>query len=93
MQEMTEALCLSDLRSPPMQAVANRLDAERIRLVSRLTQMPHLRPDIAAAEVLLKAQTLQVSSQGRKLSQVRAWFDGLKNPRIPDTVWLGCQTA
>ncbi|ALF56390.1 cellulose synthase [Nostoc piscinale CENA21] len=50
MRTMTERLCIQDLQSPLLQQEANRIDAERSRLVERLQKLENLKFNIQAAE-------------------------------------------
>jgi cellulose synthase (UDP-forming) len=90
---LSERLCLLDLRSPPLQAAAAALDAQRNQLTARLRQVEALQQDVAAVEQVLSQHSLRVSSQPELLPQILAWFDQLRPAALPDQVWLACQTA
>ncbi|WP_346293055.1 glycosyltransferase family 2 protein [Sphaerothrix gracilis] len=92
MRAMAERLCLNDLRTPALQQLANRLNAERYSLQSRLEQLQQLRPELEAVERLLTSQKIQVHSEYQELSQVMCWFETLRSPIVPEDIWLACQT-
>lgn len=79
---MTEKLCIEDLRSPLLQQEADRIDAERSRLVSRLQQLQNLAPDIQAAEKFLPAETESSDGTAVKFLQTLRQF----------ILWLSPQT-
>lgn len=92
MRAMVERLCLQDLQSSALQLAADRLEAERYRLASRLEQIQHLQKDLTDVEGQLNSQRLQVKSKYDELTQVMAWFDAMRHPIIPDDAWFACQT-
>lgn len=92
MRAMAERLCLQDLQSPTLQLAADRLDAKRNCLTSRLKEMQYLQKDLIEIEGLVDSQRLQVKSKYEELTHVMAWFDTLRCPIIPDEAWFACQT-
>ncbi|MBE9157095.1 glycosyltransferase [Nodosilinea sp. LEGE 06152] len=93
LRQLSERLCLTDLQSPPLQAATAALDAQRNALVARLHQVQALQQDIAEVEAALSHHRLQVPSRPEVLPEVMAWFDQVRPVGVPDSVWLGCQTA
>ncbi|CAN1212565.1 Cellulose synthase [Tumidithrix helvetica PCC 7403] len=57
MRAMSQSLAIEDLRSPKMQAEAERIENERAELETRLQQLQSLLPDTKAAEVFLQNPT------------------------------------
>ena len=92
MRAMVEDLCIKDLQSPALQVVADRLNAERYRLTSRLKEILHLQKDLTEVESLIDSQRFHTKSEYGELASVMAWFDTMKHPIVPDDVWLACQT-
>jgi cellulose synthase (UDP-forming) len=92
MRLMAEQLCIEDLQSPALQQAAERLEAKRYRLTSRLEQIRHLHQDLAEVEGVLDAQRLQVKTEFSALTQVLPWFETLRHPVVPNETWLACQT-
>ena len=90
---MTEKLGLEDLQSPRLQQEAERINAERSQLATRLQQLDNLAPEIPKAEQFLQFFQLQVNSDLSALPQVLSWFEQLQQPSIPTSIWLACQTA
>jgi cellulose synthase (UDP-forming) len=75
MREMTEKLCIEDLRSPQLQQEANRLDAEHSRLLERLNQLDNLTPNTKAAEQWLQELS---SEQVHSLDQTAGFVQSLQ---------------
>ncbi|NEQ49580.1 MAG: cellulose synthase, partial [Leptolyngbya sp. SIO3F4] len=92
MRAMAERLCLYDLQSPTLQLAAEKIEAERYYLTSRLEQMQHLRKDLATVEDSLSVQRLQVKSDFNELGKIMDWFSAMKRPMIPNNAWFACQT-
>lgn len=92
MRAMVEKLCIEDLQSHTLQLAAERLNAERYRLTSRLQEIGYLRKDLLAIEGLIASQRLQVKSKYDELTHVMAWFDAMRHPVVPNDTWLACQT-
>ena len=90
---MTERLGLEDLQSPKLQQEAERINMERSQLAERLQQLENLSPEVPKAEQFLQSFQLQVNTACNALGQVLSWFDELKQPTIPQRIWLECQTA
>ena len=93
LRAMTEKLGLEDLQSPVLQQEAERLNSERSQLVNRLQQLENLAPEISKTDQFLQSFQLKVNADINVLSQVLAWFEQLRQPSIPNDIWLGCQTV
>ncbi|MDJ0733147.1 MAG: glycosyltransferase [Nostocaceae cyanobacterium] len=91
--EMVERLCLEDLQSPLIQQQAERIDAERLHLITRLQEIQKLIPEVSQAEDFLQSYQLKIQSDLNELSTVLSWFDNLYNPLIPQHTWLEIKTA
>ena len=93
LRAMTEKLGLEDLQSPMLQQEAERLNTERSELENRRQQLKNLAREISQAEQFLESFQLTVTTDFNALSQVLSWFEQLRQPRIPNSVWLECQTV
>ncbi|NET09602.1 MAG: glycosyltransferase [Symploca sp. SIO2B6] len=92
MREMTERLCLEDLRSPQLQQVAESINTKRLQLETQLEQLANLDTTIEQITDSLKTFSLQVKTDYNALPKVLEWFEQLKPNIVPQTVWLECQT-
>jgi cellulose synthase (UDP-forming) len=93
LRAMVETLSLEDLQSPRLQQEAERINQERSQLLTRLQQIENLALEVPKAEQFLQSFQIQVNTEPKDLSQVFSWFEQLRQPSIPATVWLECQTA
>jgi len=93
LRAMVEKLSLEDLQSPRLRQEVERINQERSQLLTRLRQIENLALEVPKAEQFLQSFQLQVNTEPKDLSQVFSWFKQLRQPSIPATVWLECQTA
>lgn len=93
LRAMTEKLGLEDLQSPMLQQEAERIDTERSELENCRHQLKNLALEISQTEQFLESFQLTVNTDFNALSQVLSWFETLSQPRIPNSVWLECQTV
>ena len=92
MRAMSERICIQDLQSPLLQQAAAKIDRERSRLSSQLQQLKTITPDLLATDTYLQTFKLQVATKPEAVTDVLAWFDGLKRPEIEQRTWLELQT-
>jgi cellulose synthase (UDP-forming) len=93
LRSMVERLSLDDLQSPRLQQEAERINRERSQLVDRFQQLKDLIPEVPKAEQFLQSFQLQAKADVEVLPQVLSWFEQLRQPSIPNHIWLGCQTV
>ncbi len=92
MRAMAEQLCIQDLQSPKLQLAAEKIEAERYYLSSRLEQIQYLQQDLESIEESLSRQKIQIKTDFNELESLMAWFNTMKQPVIPDKDWFAVQT-
>ena len=92
MREMSERLCVEDLRSPQLQQAAEAINIKRLQLETQLQQLANLDMTVEQITESLKIFSLQVKTDYDDLPDVLRWFEQLKPDTISQTVWLECQT-
>ena len=92
MQQMAEALCLEDLRSPQIQHEADTLNAARLQYDSQLQELANLSSTIEDIEAYLQTFHLETKTDYSELPHILKWFEHLKPDSVPSSVWVECQT-
>ncbi|HEY9796605.1 MAG TPA: anti-sigma regulatory factor [Leptolyngbyaceae cyanobacterium] len=90
---MTQRLDLMDLQPSLLQHEAECINRERSQLVNPLQPIKNLVLKITKNNPIIQSFQLQVTTDLSALAQVLSWFDQLRQPSIPNTIWLGCKTA
>ena len=93
MRQMAEQLCIADLQTPNLRAVAADINAQRRQLEARLQHLECLKTEVARGEDAIKAHRITLESNAESSRQVLAWFEQLKQPHIPDRAWIELQTV
>jgi len=92
-RQMAEQLCIADLQTPQLRAVAADINAQRLQLEARLKHLEYLTTEVAHGEEEIKTHRITLETNAESSRLALAWFDQLKQPHIPDRAWIELQTV
>lgn len=93
MRQMAEQLCIADLQTPQLRAVAADINAQRLQLEARLKHLECLTTAVAHGEREIKTHHITLETNAESSRLALTWFDQLKQPHIPDQAWIELQTV